>query len=211
MRVLGFAVLGSGGVAIGGAGGRDAIATVAVAIGLQKWLRESAPDGVGIEREEELDRAAGEERGENGVDGAVDMVEGQDVQEPVARGVLPGRDERAALRRQCGLGQQDALGPVRGARGEEHHAGAFGVGIVIAEVGWGGSIRSIFGTKRSPAEVLGQLDQLGVRMRCGIRGRVWEWRREDLLRFGEILGRVQEQQSLGVRQDVLQLGGGEGW
>ena len=36
------------------------------------------------------DRAAGEERGEDGVDGAVDMVEGQDVQEPVARGVFPG-------------------------------------------------------------------------------------------------------------------------
>ena len=50
---------------------------------------EAPPDGVGVEGEEELDCAAGEEGGENGVDGAVYVMKREDVEEVVGGGVLP--------------------------------------------------------------------------------------------------------------------------
>lgn len=81
----------------------------AATVGGEVRRRETLPDGVGVEREGELDGGAGEERGEDGIDGAVDVVQREDVEEVVARCVLPRVHEGASLCRQGGLWQEDAF------------------------------------------------------------------------------------------------------
>lgn len=58
--------------------------------------------------------------------------------------------------------------------------------------------------------MLGHLDELGVGIRRRVRRGVRERRREDLVGLGRILGRVEEQEGLRVRENVLQLGRREG-
>lgn len=70
---------------------------------------ETLPDGVGVEGEHELDGAAGEEGSEDGVDGAVDVVQREHVEEVVGGGVFPGVDEGAGLGGHDGLGDQYAF------------------------------------------------------------------------------------------------------
>lgn len=62
-----------------------------------------------IEGEKEFDSGASEEGGEEGVDGAVDVVEWQDVEEMVCGGVVPGLHERLTLGRQGGFGKEDSF------------------------------------------------------------------------------------------------------
>ncbi|ROW07898.1 hypothetical protein VMCG_03511 [Cytospora schulzeri] len=166
----------------GGGGARVAIDAVCGRrrLGLEEGRREALPDGVGVEGVEELDAAAGEERGEDGVDGAVDVVQRQDVQQPVGRGVLPGLEQGAGLGRHDGGGDQDALGPVGGARGVEHHAGR--AGVLVAGLDGDGLVGGA-------GLVLGDLDVLG----WGLEGQG-----QGLLGLGGELGRRQQQEGLGV-------------
>lgn len=58
---------------------------------------EARPSCYCVKREEEFDCGAGEEGGENSVYGAVDVMEGEDVEEMVSRRVVPCCDERFCL------------------------------------------------------------------------------------------------------------------
>ncbi|KAH6608930.1 hypothetical protein Trco_002276 [Trichoderma cornu-damae] len=70
---------------------------------------EAVPDGVGVEGEHELDGGAGHQRGQDGVDDAVDVVEGEEMEQVVRGRVFPSLVERAGLGGQDGLGEQDAF------------------------------------------------------------------------------------------------------
>lgn len=61
--------------------------------GGEERVGKTSPDVVGVEGEHEFYGAAGQERGEDGVDGAVDVVEWEKVEEAIFRGVLPGFEE----------------------------------------------------------------------------------------------------------------------
>lgn len=80
---------------------------------------QTFPYCVCVEGVEEFDGAACEEGGEDSVDGAVDVVEGEEVQQVVGGGVFPGLDQGAGLGRHGGLGDEDAflVGGVRNLRG----------------------------------------------------------------------------------------------
>lgn len=101
---------------------------VAVCLGLllmlvQERRREALPHGVRVEWVEELDAAAGKQRREDRVDGAVDVVQWEHVQQPVGGRVLPGLEQGPRLGRHDGLWDEHAFGPVGRARRVEHHAG----------------------------------------------------------------------------------------
>jgi hypothetical protein len=51
--------------------------------GIYEWSGEAAPHSIWIEGEHELDSRAGKEWCEKGIDGAVDVVQRQDMQEAV--------------------------------------------------------------------------------------------------------------------------------
>lgn len=70
---------------------------------------KSLPNSLDIEGEKEFDGGAGEEGGEEGVDGAVDVVERQDVEEMVCGGVVPGLLKRLTLGRQGGFGKENSF------------------------------------------------------------------------------------------------------
>ena len=65
--------------------------------------REAFPHSIGIKGEHELDRGAGEERCEDGIHCAVDVVKGKDMEEMVRRRVVPSFGKRTRL------GCQDSL------------------------------------------------------------------------------------------------------
>lgn len=75
----------------------------------EKGRGEALPNGLDIEGEEKFDGGAGEEGGEEGVDGAVDVVERQDVEEMVGGGVIPGLHEGVALGGKDGFGKEDSF------------------------------------------------------------------------------------------------------
>lgn len=81
----------------------------AAPVGGQVRAGEAGPDGVGVEGEHELDGGAGEERGEERVDGAVDVVKREDVEQMILGRVFPRFNKRAALCCQSGLWQQDSF------------------------------------------------------------------------------------------------------
>ena len=72
-------------------------------VGREEGGGETLPYGVGVEGEEELDGGAGEQRCEDGVDGAMDVVQWEDMEEMVGWRVVPGFHEGARLCRQDGL------------------------------------------------------------------------------------------------------------
>lgn len=101
---------------------------VAVRLGVllvfvQEWRSEALPHGVCVEWVEKLDAAAREQRCEDRVDSAVDVVEREHVQQPVGGRVLPGLEQGPRLGGHDGLRDEHALGPVGRARRVEHHAG----------------------------------------------------------------------------------------
>lgn len=51
----------------------------------EKRCREALPDSIGVEGEHELDCRASEERRENGIDGAVNVVKWENVEKMVGR------------------------------------------------------------------------------------------------------------------------------
>ena len=67
------------------------------------------PDMLGIEREEEFDRRACEKRGENGVYGAMDVMEGEHVKEVIRRRIFPSFYERLSLCSHNGLGEKNSF------------------------------------------------------------------------------------------------------
>lgn len=117
----------------------------------------------------------------------------QHVQQPVGRGVLPRIEERPRLRRHDGLGDQHALGPVGRPGRVEHHAGGAGP----RGPGLEGDVL-VGGT----GLVLGDLD---------VPGRGHERHGQGLLGLVGELCRREQQEGLGMAQDVLQLRRGERW
>lgn len=55
----------------------------------EEWCRKTFPYSIGVEGEHEFDGRAGEQGRDDGVDGAMDVVEGEDMEEVVCWGVFP--------------------------------------------------------------------------------------------------------------------------
>ncbi len=79
------------------------------------------PDGTSIELGEERNAGAGVECASEDVDDAMHMMERQRVQNVVRLHPLPALDERAALRVDHAVREDDALGLARGATGVDEH------------------------------------------------------------------------------------------
>lgn len=145
------------------------------------------PHGICIEGVQEFDAAARKQRRENRIDGPVDVVQRQYVQQAVLRAVLPRLEQAARLRRHGGLWDEHALGPVGCAGRVEHHAGVADVAGVFK--GDGGEV----GRGRG-AEVLGELHVFGGRD---------EGQGEGFLSFGGEARGGEEEQRFAVAEDVL--------
>ena len=80
------------------------------AVGGEEGGCEAVPDGGGVEREEELDAGSGDEGRDECVDRAVDVVQGEDVEEVVGGCIVPGFYERVRLCGEDGGAEDDTLG-----------------------------------------------------------------------------------------------------
>lgn len=116
--------------------------------------------------------------------------------------VFPRFDQGASLRSEGGFGDENTLRPCRGPRGIEHHAGPFGVAIVHD----GNVIED--GVVLAKSKVLGQFEGLEGGLEGGVcvGRRFGPWRQEYLFCLGRKLGRMEQQGSLGLCEDVLQFG-----
>ena len=155
--------------------------------------REAAPDRIGVETREELDRGTLPERAQQGVDDAVHMVQGEGVQNPVAARDFPGPGDALDLVSGGGVGGDHALGLPGGAAGVDDVRGArFGDDREGRRVGHG---REQVGETRAGRTPEG-IDDVGPRDAARLR------RRHRLL----FRARVQEHQlRVGVLDEGHQL------